>query len=42
MAVPKTTQTSYMDDGVQTPQRTTQVTPSPHLFFFHFCYPHKQ
>ena len=31
MAVPKTTQTRYMDGSVQ---RTTQVTPSLHLFFF--------
>ena len=30
MAVPKTTQTRYMDGSVQ---RTTQVTPSIHLFF---------
>ena len=30
MAVPKTTQTRYMDGSVQ---RTTQVTPSLHLFF---------
>ena len=35
MAVPKTTQTRYMDGSVQ---RTTQVTPSLHLFFFFvFC-----
>ena len=35
MAVPKTTQTRYMDGSVQ---RTTQVTPSLHLFFiFVFC-----
>ena len=38
-AVPKTTQTRYMDGSVQATQRTTQVTPSLHLFFFHFCYP---
>ena len=31
MAVPKTTQTRHMDGSVQ---RTTQVTPSLHLFFF--------
>ena len=31
MAVPKTTQTRYMNGSVQ---RTTQVTPSLHLFFF--------
>ena len=31
MAVPKTTQTRYMDGSVQ---RTTQVTPFLHLFFF--------
>ena len=30
MAVPKTTQTRHMDGSVQ---RTTQVTPSLHLFF---------
>jgi len=30
MAVPKTTQTRYMDGSVQT---TTQVTPSLHHFF---------
>ena len=30
MAVPKTTQTRYVDGSVQ---RTTQVTPSLHLFF---------
>ena len=30
MAVPKTTQTRFMDGSVQ---RTTQVTPSLHLFF---------
>ena len=30
MAVPKTTQTRYMDGSVQ---RTTQVTPFLHLFF---------
>ena len=35
MAVPKTTQTRYMDGSVQ---RTTQVTPFLHLFFiFVFC-----
>ena len=35
MAVPKTTQTRYMEGSVQ---RTTQVTPSLHLFFiFVFC-----
>ena len=35
MAVPKSTQTRYMDGSVQ---RTTQVTPSLHLFFiFVFC-----
>ena len=35
MAVPKTTQTRYMDGSVQ---RTTQLTPSLHLFFiFVFC-----
>ena len=35
MTVPKTTQTRYMDGSVQ---RTTQVTPSLHLFFiFVFC-----
>ena len=39
MAVPKTTQTRYMDGSVQVTQRTTQVTPSLHLFF-HFCYLH--
>ena len=38
-AVPKTTQTRYMDGSVQATQRTTQVTPYLHLFFFHFCYP---
>ena len=31
MAVPKTT---HMDDSVQATQRTTQVTPSLHLFFW--------
>ena len=36
MAVPKTTQTRYMDGSVQ---GTTQVTPSLHLFFiFVFCF----
>ena len=34
MAVPKTTQTSYMDGTVQATQRTTQVTPSLHHFSF--------
>ena len=35
MAVPKATQTRYMDGSVQ---RTTQVTPSLHRFFFFvFC-----
>ena len=34
MAVPKTTQTRYIDGSVQ---RTTQVTPSPHLFFNRTC-----
>ena len=38
-AVPKTTQTRYMDGSVQATQMTTQVTPSLHVFFFHFCYP---
>ena len=33
MAVPKTTQTRYMDGSVQATQRTTQVTPSLHHFF---------
>ena len=34
-AVPKTTQTRYMDSSVE---RTTQVTPSlHHFFFFVFC-----
>ena len=33
MAVPKTTQTRYMNGSVQATQRTTQVTPSLHLFF---------
>ena len=41
MAMPKTTQTRYMDGSVQATQRTIQVTPSLHLFYFHFCYPHK-
>ena len=35
-AVPKTTQTRYMDGSVQATQMTTQVTPSLHLFFFIF------
>ena len=35
MAVPKTTQTRYMDGSVQ---RTTQVTPSVHLFFIFFLH----
>ena len=39
MAVPKTTQTRYMDDSVQATQMTTQVTPSLH--HFSFCYPPK-
>ena len=34
MAVPKTTQTRYMDGSVQATQRTTQVTPSLHHFSF--------
>ena len=33
-AVPKTTQTRYMDGSVQATQRTTQVTPSLHHFSF--------
>ena len=33
MAVPKTTKTRHMDGSVQATQRTTQVTPSLHLFF---------
>ena len=33
MAVPKTTQTRYMDGSVQATQMTTQVTPSLHHFF---------
>jgi len=37
MAVPKTTETRHMDSSVQATQRTTQITPSLHLFF-HFCY----
>ena len=37
MAMPKATQTRYMDGSVQATQRTTQVTPSLHPF----CYPHK-
>ena len=44
MAVPKTTQTRYMDGSVQATQRTTQVTPSLHFFhcfirtkLFHTC-----
>ena len=37
-AVPKT---RYIDGSVQATQRTTQVTPSLHLLFCHFCYPHK-
>ena len=32
-AVPKTTQTRYMDGSVQATQRTIQVIPSLHLFF---------
>ena len=32
-AVPKATQTRYMDGSVQATQRTTQVTPSLHPFF---------
>ena len=32
MAVPKTTQTRYMDGSVQATQKTTQVTPSLHFF----------
>ena len=39
MAVPKTTQTRYMDGSVQATQMTTQVTPSLH--HFSFCYPPK-
>ena len=34
MAVPKTTQTRYMDGRVQATQMTTQVTPSLHHFSF--------
>ena len=34
MAVPKTTQTRYMDGTVQATQRTTQITPSLHHFSF--------
>ena len=34
MAVPKTTQTRYMDGSVQATQMTTQVTPSLHHFSF--------
>ena len=34
MAVPKTTQTIYMDGSVQATPRTTQVAPSLHLFLF--------
>ena len=34
MAVPKTTQTRYMDGSVQATQMTTQVTPSLHNFSF--------
>ena len=37
MAVPKTTQTRYMDGTVQATQRTTQVTPSLHHFFNRRC-----
>ena len=36
MAVPKTTQTRYMDGSVQATQMTTQVTPSLHHFSFLF------
>ena len=32
MAVPKTTQTRYMDGSVQATQMTTQVTPIPTSF----------
>ena len=32
MAVPKTTQTRYMDGSVQATQMATQVTPSLHHF----------
>jgi len=32
MALPKTTQTRYMDGSVQATQTTTQVTPSLHHF----------
>ena len=34
MAVPKITQTRYMDGSVQATQMTTQVTPSLHHFSF--------
>ena len=34
MAVPKPTQTRYMNGSVQATQRTTQVTPSLHLLLF--------
>ena len=34
MAVPKTTQTRYMDCSVQATQMTTQVNPSQHNFSF--------
>ena len=34
MAVPKATQTRYMDGSVQATQMTTQVTPSLHHFSF--------
>ena len=37
MAVPKTTQTRYMDGSLQATQRTTQVTPSLHLFLNRTC-----
>ena len=37
MAVPKTTQTRYMDGSVQATQMTTQVTPSLHHFFNRTC-----
>ena len=39
MAVPKTTQTRYLDGSVHMQDYTSN--PIPTSIFFHFCYPHK-
>ena len=38
-AVPKTTQTRYMDGSVQLKTEDYTSNPIPTSFFFHFCYP---